>query len=454
MPAIPLKYRDAYLEHERELTIRKTRWGCALGALFVPLFWFLDRSVFTAEQAHSFLYLRLLCSALMIAFFPVIGSQFGRKHFRLVGVIILFFPAATIAWMIGATKGPASPYYAGLILVMMFLAVLLDWTFWQSVASVVLVWTLYLIACTCSPAHGDSGDFVNNMFFLISTGIVIIIASWFHSELRLREFISQHELADQKAALEKANREIKEAEGQLVQSEKMSSLGRYSAGLMHDILNPLNFAGQGLHLLQKRARNLPAETQEKFTPVLNDIGDGLKRVQNIVSDLRTFTHPGEQPAELIELTDVFNVALRFVASELKEKNITVQLDVIPEQRAWISRNQFILVLVNLLENSIDALESKTYPDGEQPFIRITSSEESGRSLIFIRDNGPGIPPEIMPKIFDPFFTTKDIGKGTGLGLSICFGIVRGYGGTIRADSEPGRFCEFVLDLPAGETTLK
>jgi C4-dicarboxylate-specific signal transduction histidine kinase len=277
----------------------------------------------------------------------------------------------------------------------------------------------------------------------VSTGIVIIISTKFHSDIRMREFISRCEL-------EKANREIKEAEAQLVQSEKMSSLGRYSAGLMHDILNPLNFANTGLFSLRKKARQLPTDQQADYNLVLNDVEEGLNRVQNIVSDLRTFTHPGEQPAEVVDLTDVFNVALRFVANELKELNITVQLDVVPGQKAWFSRNQFILVLVNLLENSIDALAGKNYANGEQPFIRITSNTENGRSLIFIYDNGPGIPPEIMPKIFDPFFTTKDIGKGTGLGLSICFGIVRGYGGTIRARSEPGSFCEIILDLANDE----
>jgi two-component system, sensor histidine kinase PhcS len=447
MQTIPPEFHAAYLEHERELTIRKTKWGCALGAAFVPMFSFLDFCVFQKDQAQMFLSLRLFCSMLMVALYPVILSNFGRRHFRLLGVAILFLPSATIAWMIYATTGASSRYYAGLILVMMFLAVLLDWTFWQSVASVVLVWALYLAACLFSHAPADFGTLVNNAFFLVSTGIVIIISTKFHSDIRMREFVSRCEL-------EKANREIKEAEAQLVQSEKMTSLGRYSAGLMHDILNPLNFANTGLFALRKKARHFPPEQQPEYTAVLDDVEEGLKRVQNIVSDLRTFTHPGEQPAEAVELTEVFNVALRFVASELKEMNITVQLDVVPGQKAWFSRNQFILVLVNLLENSIDALASKKFEGHEQPFIRITSSTEDERSLIFIHDNGPGIPPEIIPKIFDPFFTTKDIGKGTGLGLSICFGIVRGYAGTIRARSEPGNYCEFILDLPADEPPKK
>jgi two-component system sensor histidine kinase PhcS len=445
MTGIPSEFRAAHLEYERELTIRKTRLGCLLGAIFVPLFAVLDPYVY-ADYARPFLVARLICSALMFAMFPLIDSRLCRKYFHAIGVVILFLPSATIAWMVYATEGMASTYYAGLILVMMFLAVLLDWTFWQSVASVSLVWVLYLLACFLSDAptqwRGPSG-LINNLFFLMSTGVVIMISSWFHSDLRRREFVSRCEL-------EKANREIKEAEAQIVQQEKMTSLGRYSAGLMHDILNPLNFARTGLFLLRKKLRGQPLESQPDLGSVMNDIEDGLKRVDKIVSDLRTFTHPGKQPAEELDLTDVFNVALRFVSGELKDKNISVQLDVIPGQKAWFSRNDFITVLVNLLENAVDALEGKPFPDGEQPYIRITSSEENGRSLVFIRDNGPGIPPEIRSKVFDPFFTTKDIGKGTGLGLSICFGIVRGYGGTIRVESEPGRFTEFTLDLPAGE----
>src|SRR5215831_2246396 len=154
MATIPPEFREAYLAHERELTLRKTKLGCALGAVFVPLFAGLDHYIYP-KLAPEFFVARLICAILMVAFYPVLGTQFGRKHFRLQGIAILFLPSATIAWMVYATEGAASPYYAGLILVMMFLAVLLDWTFWQSVASVVLVWALYLAACQCSHAPKD-----------------------------------------------------------------------------------------------------------------------------------------------------------------------------------------------------------------------------------------------------------------------------------------------------------
>jgi two-component system sensor histidine kinase PhcS len=106
------------------------------------------------------------------------------------------------------------------------------------------------------------------------------------------------------------------------------------------------------------------------------------------------------------------------------------------------------VVLNLLQNSIDALNSKSFTNGEQPTIRIEGRLENDRSLLSIRDNGMGIDPQHLDKIFDPFFTTKDVGEGMGLGLSICYRIAQKYDGRITVRSEPGRFCEFTLDFPA------
>jgi len=149
----------------------------------------------------------------------------------------------------------------------------------------------------------------------------------------------------------------------------------------------------------------------------------------------------------VSLENLFNISLRFVSSELKERHIALKQDLLPGQKIWAGRNHFVLVLVNLLENAIDALAGKQFPPGEEPSIEISSRAEGERCLLVIHDNGPGIPAQNLAKVFDPFFTTKEIGKGTGLGLSICFGIVRGYGGAITARSEPGQYCEFILDLP-------
>lgn len=458
---IPPEFLDAFREYDRDTTVRKTRLGSLLGIVLVPLFTFLDHFAYPEKQ-HAYLFVRLLCAGVMAAFYPLLGSRFGRKYYRLQGVFILLAPSITIAWMIRDTEGASSPYYAGLILVLMILGVVLDWTFWQSVVCIVLVWLLFLIACYPTINHANRGAFINNLFFLISTGIAIMVAAYYHSRVRIREFISRcqigkshaaievtnNKLSEQNLALEKANREIKETEMQLVQSEKMSSLGRFSAGLMHDILNPLNYSRTALFVLRKKTRSLPPELVAEADVIITDIEDGLRRVDNIVSDLRTFTHPGGQAAEEVDLTDIFNLSLRFVSSELKEKNITFKMEIPPGQKVWVGRNHFILVLVNLLENSIDALEEKKFPNGLEPRIEISCRVQDERLLLLFRDNGPGIPAQNLPKVFDPFFTTKEIGKGTGLGLSICFGLVRSYGGSITVASDPGQFCEFTLNLPA------
>jgi two-component system sensor histidine kinase PhcS len=176
MKAIPQEFRAAYREHEREITLSKTRLGCFLGIVMVPLFCGLDHYVYP-QHVFPFFLSRLLCSALMAGLYPLLGTRFGRKHYHFMGVLLLFLPSATIAWMIHATEGAASPYYAGLTLVLMVLAVVLDWTFLQSVVSVLLVLMLYLLASLPSASGANFGIFLNNLFFLVFPGIAIIVGA-------------------------------------------------------------------------------------------------------------------------------------------------------------------------------------------------------------------------------------------------------------------------------------
>ena len=270
-------------------------------------------------------------------------------------------------------------------------------------------------------------------------------------QARIKNLIESHyaqrKLTKQNKALSEAIEQIKETEMQLVQSEKLSSLGRMSAGIIHEINNPLNFSMTGLFTLRNKGKKLAPEDKPEYDAVLNDIEEGLKRVRNIVSDLRTFTHPGGGTGEPVEAADATNAAIRFLGGEWKDSVDIIQE--IPEnQLLWANRNKLIHVLVNLIQNAIDALREKQFAEGEKPQIRIRGEMQDERSLIIIRDNGPGIDPKIMDKIFDPFFTTKEVGKGMGLGLSICYRIVQGYGGTITARSERGQYCEFTLNFPA------
>ena len=454
---------SAYAAYERQIYIRHLEVGSYLVMTLMPAGVVLDYFVYREKTAYFF-GLRLLSALLGGLIWLVLQTRIRDKIDRHISLALALIPSFFICWMIYATDGANSTYYAGLNLVLLSVALVMRWSADLSVAASVIVIVMYLIACFLQdpiPGEGHPGVLVNNLYFLSLTAIIVAVSGWIHHSLRVREFILNYQLdqnkrelentnlklAEQNEALNRANREIKEAEAQLIQAEKMSSLGRFSAGLMHDIGNQLNYIVTNTFTLRKKTRQLQPELQAELGPIFGDIEDGLQRVDNIVSDLRTFSHPGEQPAEAIDLASIFKLSLRFVSGELKDKNIALELNLAPGQKVWFNRNQFILVLVNVLENSIDALDEKKFTAGTAPTIAITSRVEGERSLIFIRDNGPGIKPENQAKIFDPFFTTKDVGKGTGLGLSNCFGILRAYGGTIAVNSVPDEFCEFILDLP-------
>jgi len=270
-------------------------------------------------------------------------------------------------------------------------------------------------------------------------------------QARIKNLIESHhyqrKLSKQNVALTSAIEQIKETESQLVQSEKLASLGRLSAGIIHEINNPLNFTLTGLFALRNKSKQIAPEQRREYEEILDDVEEGIKRVRDIVSDLRTFTHPGAGAGELVEVADAVQAALRFLSGERKGE-IQIEQNLPRGQTVWANRNKLIHILVNLLQNSLDALEGKKFAEGEVPVVRIEGRTDGGRSLIAVRDNGAGIDPKFMDKIFDPFFTTKEVGRGMGLGLSICYRIVQGYGGKISVKSEHGKNCEFTVDFAA------
>jgi signal transduction histidine kinase len=268
--------------------------------------------------------------------------------------------------------------------------------------------------------------------------------------VRIKNLVESHQyqrkVSKQNQVLESTIEQLKDTETQLVQTEKLASLGRMSAGIIHEINNPLNFATTGLFTLRNKDKHLAPEQQEEYREVLKDVEEGIKRVKTIVSDLRMFTHPDTESRDQVEVPEVVAAALRFLSSEWKDK-VRIEQKLPEHQGVWANKNKLIHVLVNLLQNSLDALKAKSFVN-EQPTIWIEGRLEPDKSILVVRDNGEGIESEHLDKIFDPFFTTKDVGEGMGLGLSICYRIVRECDGRISVRTEPGRFCEFTLEFPA------
>jgi two-component system sensor histidine kinase PhcS len=288
--------------------------------------------------------------------------------------------------------------------------------------------------------------FADGLFFLTSSSIAIIAGTYYHSGVRMREFVARCELDKSRKALELSLQQLKENEMQLVQSEKLASLGRMSAGIIHEINNPLNFATTGLFTLRKKGRHLAPEQQADYAEILTDVEDGLKRVQTIVSDLRMFTHPNTEQIDPVPVAEIVTPALRFLSNEWRD-TIQVEQKFPEHQTILANKNRMIQVIVNLLQNSLDSLKLKSFPPGEKPVIWIQGRVANGQSILSIRDNGMGIDPMHLDKIFDPFFTTKDVGEGSGLGLSIVHGIIERHGGHIDVDSHPGQGTKFSISFP-------
>lgn len=252
----------------------------------------------------------------------------------------------------------------------------------------------------------------------------------------------QQQVEDRTVQLEKALELIKQTETQMVQQAKMASLGQLSAGLLHEVNNPLNFATASIHLIKKRLGRSPHPEPELLEKPLGDLHDGIRRVSDIVSSLREFTHPDTTRFERVNLYKALANAIRFVQIPVAEISLTKDL----EGEVFIrgNQNQLVHLFINLLQNSVDSLREKGAGSRE---IKIRGYVESERACLVFEDNGMGIPQEQLNRIFDAFFTTKKVGQGVGLGLSICHRIIQQHDGIVNVESEAGMWCRFSINFP-------
>jgi signal transduction histidine kinase len=270
--------------------------------------------------------------------------------------------------------------------------------------------------------------------------------------LRLENQLSmaraRREMADLNSDLQSALEQIKENEVLMVRNEKLSALGRMSAGIIHEINNPLNYANVGIHTLETFTRNLPQEDRADFLDVLKDIRDGISRVSQIVIDLRKFTREETMTTGDADLVEIIDRSHRMISHQVGGRiafNLTMPEHAVIRANA----NQVAQVFINFFQNSIDAIEQRIAeaPGGEPGRIDVTLEPAGQGWQVTFLDNGIGIPPESLPKIFDPFFTSKDVGKGMGLGLSITYQILESHKALIEVDSRPGAFTRFRIVFP-------
>ncbi len=250
-------------------------------------------------------------------------------------------------------------------------------------------------------------------------------------------------LKDTMISLELAIDNLHDKQEQLVEVEKLASLGRVAAGVAHEINNPLAVINEKAGLLQDFLEvSGDFKHRERFGALLEGITDSVKRCRTITHRLLGFARRVEVTVEPIELNDVVSRVREYLESDRAEKGARLELELAGDlPTAHTDRVEFEQVLVNLIKNAIDAV-----PGGGA--IVVTTRAKNQRWLqIAIADNGPGIPAEQIKRLFEPFFTTKEKGKGTGLGLFVSRGIMKKLGGRILVESAVGRGTTFTLELP-------
>ncbi len=307
-----------------------------------------------------------------------------------------------------------------------------------------------------------------------------------NTKLEKKVFKRTKELEEANNVLESKNTELSDAytdlkntQSQLVHAEKMSSLGQLTAGIAHEINNPINFVSSNILPLKRDIADIISifeqtenfvggkldpndfkeiqELKEQFDydyilkeidQLLDGMSDGANRTVEIIRGLKLFSRVDEDDLKRVNLEDGINSTLILLNSAVKHHvDLVKNFGEIPEVECYGGKmNQ---VFMNIISNAIQAIRETGMEDGK---IIITTSQENDLVHISIADNGPGMTEEIKQKLFEPFFTTKPVGEGTGLGLSIVYKIIDKINGKIEVNTEPGKGTEFIITLPITNTT--
>ena len=280
-----------------------------------------------------------------------------------------------------------------------------------------------------------------------------------------------NQLRERTMELSQSLEELRNAQDRLIQTEKLASLGQLTAGIAHEIKNPLNFVNNFAALSSEltdelgdalRAAGLGEAERQDIDALIHMLQGNLEKIvqhgtraDSIVKNMLLHSREGSGERRAAEINAILeeslNLAYHGARAERAGFNITLESKLDPSAGALeLYPQEITRVFLNLVSNGFYAAskQKEVVGDGFEPRLRATTTDLGGAVEIRIRDNGTGIPAEVREKIFNPFFTTKPAGEGTGLGLSICHDIiVKQHGGSIEVDTEPGEYTEFIITLP-------
>jgi len=307
---------------------------------------------------------------------------------------------------------------------------------------------------------------------LLSSQMAISIENaQFYAKLETKVQERTRELQQRNQELQQALQTIKNVQQQMIQQEKLASLGLLTSGIAHELKNPLNFvinfaqiAHDHLKELMEELHekgSLPKEKLETFADILqtlDKVDNHGKRADSIIKGMLMHAHQGSGKAETVDLNALIDQALNLTYHTYRKKDAQFNLSINKHYDENIKHvigfpGDLIRVFINIFDNACYAIleKTKSAPPGFLPELAIKTEKVGDTVVVTIRDNGRGIPQSVIDKVFQPFFTTKPTGSGTGLGLSIVYDIItKQHGGNIHVKSEAGEYTQFVITFPLKE----
>ncbi len=432
-----------YTEYQNEIKGFRLNFSIAcayMGIILILLGVGLDYALYP-QKLYEFGAVRLLVSLMIYGVILVMKAKWSRDATDMLSLLWLLLPQIMIAWMIAETDGARSMYSIGLYLAIFASSIGLPFSFWHNLFLSLVTFLFYIAVCALHPGSFVlHGVFLINVLFLAFVIAVSAVSAYFNEHTRYMLFRLKAELSRKNSELEETNRNLAQIKGQMLQQEKMAAIGTLSAGLLHEVNNPVNYC---LMAMEVAMEDPVARVSDSLKECLMDARQGMQRIQHIVSDLKTFAYrTGETERNDFLFGKVADSALRLVGHETT--GISITRDMAEDTLVRWDEAAVIGVLVNLLGNSALALHSAKRVE---PAIHLSAAWRGDRLFVTVQDNGPGIAPENLDRVFEPFFTTREIGQGLGLGLSISYGVIERHGGTLVAESAYGEWTKMIFDLP-------
>jgi len=302
------------------------------------------------------------------------------------------------------------------------------------------------------------------LYAIAFTGAVWAFVAYRSKRLKRENIMLEEKVEHRTAELNQSLKELKETQTQLIQREKMAALGELTAGIAHEIQNPLNFVNNfsevSIELVDELKNEAREGNKEEVIAIADDISGNLekvvthgKRADSIVKSMmeHSRTSKGDlQPTDINALADEY-LRLAYHGMRAKDKSFNAVLETHFDEnlgKIKVVPQDIGRVLLNLYNNAFHTVAEKKKQslDKYEPIVSVTTKKDNDKVIITVRDNGNGIPEKVRDKIFQPFFTTKPTGQGTGLGLSLSYDIIKAHGGEIKVEGKEGEGSEFIIQL--------